>query len=46
MPGIPEKSVNAVDHQLVVVSIGQIIYSGARQISLKGNQIVSNNCIN
>lgn len=45
MPGTSEESVDIAEHELVVVSISQIMYSVARQISLKRSQITSNNCI-
>ena len=42
VPGISEESVDIAEHELVVVSISQIMYSVARQISLKRSQITSN----
>ena len=45
MPGISEESVDITEHEPVVVSISQIMYSVARQISLKRSQITYNNCI-
>lgn len=45
MSGISKESVDAVDHEPVVVSTGQIMYSAAIQISLKECQTASNNCL-
>lgn len=47
MSGISKESVDAVDHEPVVVSTGcnTIMYSAAIQISLKECQTASNNCL-
>lgn len=45
MSGISKESVDAVDHEPVVVSIGQITYSAAIQISLKECPTAFNNCL-